>query len=94
MKYKVTKYHHRKAYVRGDLEAETIIESVETFPTKKAVVQYLEREADSAKRRGYKVNLVTKTRGTMPNLIVATGVSWTHENTGNEEQEFYSYRTV
>lgn len=91
MKYKVTKYHHRKAYVKGDLESETIIDSVETFSTKKAVVQYLEGEASSANRRGYTTNLSTKTRGTMPSLSVFTGVQWTHENTGETEHESYRY---
>lgn len=92
MKYKVTKYHHRKVYRRGDLEAETIIDSVETMSTKKAVVQHLENEANSAKRKGYKVNLSTKTRSTMPSLSVYTGVTWVHENTGETENESYWYK--
>lgn len=92
MKYNIKKYHHRKAYRGGDLEAETIIDSVKTVSTKKAIVQYLVSEANSAKRRGYKVNLSTKSRGTMPSLSVYTGVTWEHENTGETENEAYWYK--
>ena len=93
MKYKVTKFHHRKAWFRGDLEAETIVVSVESFPTKKTVVQYLEREANSAKREGYNVTLSSNIRGNMPSLSVFTGKTWIHENTGETEHEGYIYKT-
>ena len=43
-KYKVTCYHHRRAIVKGDLEAETIIDSVEIFTSKKAIVEYLSQK--------------------------------------------------
>lgn len=92
MSYKLTKYHHRKTYIKGDLESETIIDSVDVFTSKKAIVQYLEREADNAKRKGYNVELSTKTRGTMPILLVYTKVTWIHENTGEPENEYFSYR--
>lgn len=92
MKYNIKKYHHREVYIRGDLDAETIIDSVKTVSTKKAIVQYLVSEANSAKRRGYKVNLSTKSRGTMPRLSVYTGVTWKNENTGETEDEAYWYR--
>lgn len=92
MKYKVIRYHHRKAYVRGDLEAETVIDNVEVFTTKKAAVEYLKNEDAKARNSGYRTSLNTKIRGAMPSLTVYTGVTWIHENTGNEEKEYYNYR--
>jgi hypothetical protein len=93
MKYKVTCVHHRKAVVKGDLEAESVIQSAEVFSSKKDIVKYLTQKADEAKRRGYKFKLNSSVRGNMPSLSVYTGVAWIHENTGEQEREYYYYRT-
>lgn len=92
MKYEITMYHHRKVWVKGDLEAETVVNDIKVFSTKKAVVEYLKNEEIRARNYGYRTSLNTKTRGTMPSLTVHTGTTWVHENTGNEEKEYYSYK--
>lgn len=92
MTYKVTIYHHKKAYRRGDLESETATLSINVFRTKKAIIQYFENEAEKYKKQRYTVVLNKGARGKMPCLSVKTGVTWINENTGNEEHEYYTYR--
>lgn len=92
MSYKVTKYHHRKVYIKGDLEAETIIESVDTFTNKKSIVSFFKEVAELNKNRGFAVKLSASIRGKMPELIIYTNTKWVHENTGEEHQEYYLYR--
>lgn len=91
--YKVTCIHHRKAYVKGDLEAENVIQSVDTFRTKKEVVLFLTGRAKLNENRGFTVRLSTAVRGKMPELIIYTNTTWIHENTGEEHQESYWYKT-
>lgn len=92
MSYKVTKYHHRKAYVKGDLEAETVIESVDIFPSKKSIVLFFKGLAKLNENRGFEVRLSTAIRGKMPELSIYTNNKWIHENTGDEHEESYFYR--
>lgn len=92
MKYKVIKYHHRKAYIKGDLEAETIIESADVFSSKKDIVLFLKRKAKLNELKGFTVKLSTAIRGTMPELVIYTNTKWVHENTGEEHQEYYWYK--
>ena len=91
--YKVTCIHHRKAYRKGDLEAESVIQSVDTFRTKKEVVLFLTGRAKLNENRGFTVKLSTAVRGKMPELIIYTNTKWIHENTGEEHQESYWYKT-
>lgn len=92
-KYKVTCYHHRRAIVKGDLEAETIIDSVEIFTSKKAIVEYLSQKCREAEKRRYETKLDKQVSGNMPSLQVYTNDTWTHENTGEDERESYWYRS-
>lgn len=92
MRYKVTQYHHRKAYIKGDLEAETIIESTEVFSSKKDIVLFLKGKAKLNENRGFTVKLSTAIRGKMPELVIYTNTKWIHENTGDEHQEYYWYK--
>lgn len=92
MRYKVTKYHHRKAYIKGDLEAETIIESTDIFSSKKDIVLFLKGKAKLNENRGFTVKLSTSIRGKMPELVIYTNTKWIHENTGEEHQEYYWYK--
>ena len=92
MKYKVTNYHHRKAWIKGDLEAETIIESVNTFSSKKNVVSFLKEKARYNERKGFTVKLSTAIKGKMPELLIHTNTTWVHENTGEKHQEYYWYK--
>lgn len=91
--YKVTCIHHRKAYIKGDLEAENVIESSDVFSTKKDIVSFLKGKAKLNENRGFTVKLSTAVRGKMPELIIYTKTKWVHENTGDEHQEYYWYRT-
>lgn len=92
-KYKVTCIHHRKAYIKGDLEAEDVIESVSNFDTKKDIVKFLQGKAKLNESRGFIVKLSASVRGAMPTLAIYTKTKWVHENTGDEHQEYYWYRT-
>lgn len=92
MRYKVTKYHHRKAHIKGDLEAETIIESTDIFSSKKDIVLFLKGKAKLSENRGFTVKLSTSIRGKMPELVIYTNTKWIHENTGEEHQEYYWYK--
>lgn len=91
MKCKVTKYHNKKAYRKGDLESEFVMEAVRIFSTKKSALQYLKKEAHLASSKGYEADLKANIRGAFPRLTVRTGEQWVHENTGEKEEEFYSY---
>ena len=93
MKYKVTQYHHREAIIRGDLCAETIIESVDIFSSKKDVVLFLKGKAKLNEGKGFTIKLSTAVRGKMPWLTIYTNTMWIHENTGEEEQEYYWFKT-
>lgn len=93
MRYKVTQYHHRKAIIKGDLEAETIIESVDVFSSKKDIVLFLKGKAKLNEGRGFTIKLSTAVRGKMPELIIYTKTKWIHENTGEEHQEYYWFKT-
>lgn len=92
MRYKVTQYHHRKAYVKGDLEAETVIESTEVFSSKRDIVLFLKGKAKLNENRGFTVKLSTAVRGKMPELVIYTNTKWIHENSGEEHQEYYWYK--
>lgn len=93
MKYKVTKYHHRRAYIKGDLEAETVIESTDIFSSKREIVLFLKGKAKLNENRGFTVRLSTAIRGKMPELAIFTDTKWIHENTGEEHEEYYWYKT-
>lgn len=92
MKYKVTQYHHRKAYIKGDLEAETVIESSDVFSSKKDIVLFLKGKAKLNELNGFTVKLPTAIRGKMPELVIYTNTKWVHENSGEEHQEYYWYK--
>lgn len=93
MKYKVTQYHHREAIIKGDLCAETIIESVDIFSSKKDVVLFLKGKAKLNEGKGFTIKLSAAVRGKMPWLTIYTNTMWIHENTGEEEQEYYWFKT-
>ena len=93
MKYKVTQYHHREAIIKGDLCAETIIESVDIFSSKKDVVLFLKGKAKLNEGKGFTIKLSTAVRGKMPWLTIYTNTMWIHENTGEEEQEYCWFKT-
>lgn len=93
--YEARCLHHRKAWRRGDLESEDVLHSSETFSTRKAANLYLKSKESEARRNGYKVRINLVGRGDKESeLLVFTGNSWIHENTGDEHNEYYWYRVT
>lgn len=93
MSYKVTQYHHRKAIIKGDLCAETIIESVDMFSSKKGVMLFLHEQVLKATEKGFKSSLINTVKDKMPELTIYANTKWIHENTGEEHQEYYWFKT-
>lgn len=93
--YEARCVHHRKAYIKGDLESEDVLHSSETFTTRKAANSYLQRKESDAKRRGNKTRINLVGRGDKESeLVIFTGNSWINENTGDEHEEYYWYRVI
>lgn len=80
MKAKVKISHHREAWVRGDLEAETILIDIKEFKTKKEAIIFIKSKCTG------KNDYTNKYGG-----YHYTGYSWIHENTGEKHNEYYSY---
>ena len=91
--YEARCMHHRRAWIKGDLESEDVLHSSETFSSRKAANLYLQKKESEAKRRGYQTRIELVGRGEKESeLLVFTGDSWTHENTGDKHSEYYWYR--
>lgn len=90
--YELKRYHHRKAYRRGDLESEDVQDFSRNFKTRKDANAFLEEKAVEASRKGWKANLTLVKRGDKASVLwVYTGNNWVHENTGEDEEETYAY---
>ena len=86
--YQVTVHHHDKDWVRGDLEDKFELIAQEWFKTRKAAKDWIEREL--SKRRG-KIYMDWH-KGDKPSYCyIYTGVTWQHENSGEEMEEYYQY---
>ena len=86
--YQVTIHHHDKDWRRGDLEDKFELIAQENFGTRTAAKHYIER--DLADRRGSKRTEWHK--GDKPSYAWCfTGVTWQHENSGEEMEEYYYY---
>ena len=86
--YQVIVYHHDKDWVRGDLEDKFELIAQENFKTRKAAKDYI--ESCLARRRGkvYK----DWHKGDKPSYCyIYTGVTWQHENSGEQMEEYYQY---
>ena len=87
--YQVEKRHHRKAYRRGDLEDELVLISATPFTLKKQALAYIESELKGKPER--QISRYPH-KGDIPsNYYYFTGVTWQHENSGEEMQEYYQY---
>ena len=85
--YTVTTHHHCKAWRNGDLEDEFKLEASENFKTRKAAKEYIEnklRGKSDVFRNYHKVD-------TTSYCGYYTGVTWQHENTGEEMAEYYQF---
>ena len=86
--YQVTVHHHDKDWVRGDLEDKFELIAQENFKTRKTAKEYI--ESCLARRRG-KVYMDWH-KGDKPSYCyIYTGVTWQHENSGEEMEEYYQY---
>ena len=88
--YIVNKYHYRPAYIKGDLEDETImVYSVYSCPfkTRKEAKDYIEKELGGKSdvyRYYHKGNKISY-------CGYLTGKTWVHENTGETCEESFRY---
>ena len=86
--WQVTIHHHKKAWRKGDLEDAFELEKQENFKTRKAAKEFIEaqlREMPGTKRTTWNI-------GDRPSYAWCwTGVTWQHENSGEEMEEYYQY---
>jgi hypothetical protein len=87
--YQVTVHHHDKAWRNGDLEDELKLIAQENFKTRKAAVAFIESKISNKPSRQI---ARYPHRGDKPsNYYWFTGVTWQHENSGEEMAEYYQY---
>jgi len=85
--YKVECYHYREAWVKGDLEDESVLVFSELFKTRKAAKEYIENKV-----RGKSNVSRSYHRGAETSYVwYHTGHKWIHENTGETCEECYTY---
>lgn len=86
--YQVTVHHHDKDWIRGDLEDKFELVAKENFKTRTAAKEYIERELRRHRgtiRRDYH-------KGDIPSYCLCfTGITWQHENSGEQMEEYYQY---
>jgi len=86
--YQVTIHHHDKDIVRGDLEDKFELIRQENFKTRTAAKEFIER--DLSRRRG--TIQMNWHKGDRPSYCYCfTGVTWQHENSGEQMEEYYQY---
>lgn len=87
--YQVTIHHHDKEWRRGDLEDKMELVAQENFKTRTAAKNYL--EGDIARRRFQTVHRDYHKGDTSSLVWAYTGMTWQHENSGEQMEEFYRY---
>ena len=86
--FTVTIHHHDKDWRNGDLEDKFELIVSKNFKTKKDAKNYIE----SHMSRYTGVKRTEWHKGDRPSYAYCwTGVTWQHENTGEEMQEYYQY---
>ena len=86
-KFKVCSYHFHPAYRNGDLEEDNELLFEQVFTSWKKAKEFCEEQART--KRG-KVERCYKAYD-YGDVTVFTGKSWTNENTGEENDESYSF---
>ena len=86
--YTVTIHHHDKDWRNGDLEDKFELIYSKNFKTRTDAKAWIEREL-----RGLRGTKRTDWhKGDTPSYAYCwTGVTWQHENTGEEMEEYYQY---
>ena len=85
--YTVEVRHNTKAYRNGELECELVLEESKNFKTRKAAKCYIESQL----KRKHNIQRYYHKGDEPSNCYYFTGVSWIHENTGEECNEYYQY---
>ena len=86
--YQVTVHHHDKDWRNGDLEDKFELIRQENFKTRKAAKEFIEDQL--AHQRG-DIQMAWH-KGDVPSYCYCfTGVTWQHENSGEEMEEYYQY---
>jgi hypothetical protein len=87
--YQVTVHHHDKDIVRGDLEDKFELLHSTNFATRRAAKAYIE---DKLKNKPSKQVRRDYHKGNEPSYCYYfTGVTWQHENSGEQMEEYYLY---
>jgi len=88
--YQVTIRHHDKDWVHGDLEDKFELIAKEYFKTRTSAKEFMERDVS---RRRCSVVHRDYHKGDKPSYIWAyTGMTWQHENSGADMEEYYCYK--
>ena len=87
--YQVTVHHHDKDWRRGDLEDKFELVESKNFKTRTDAKAWIERKlcghSSKSVQRYYH-------KGDKPSYCYwFTGVTWQHENTGEEMEEYWQY---
>lgn len=86
--YTVTVHHHDKDWRRGDLEDKYELIDSRNFKTRTAAKDWIEGEL----RRLRGTKRTDWHKGDTPIYAYCfTGVTWQHENTGEQMEEYYQY---
>ena len=86
--YQVTIHHHDKDWRNGDLEDKFELIRQENFKTRTAAKEFIERQL--ANKRG--TIQMNWHKGDKPSYCYCfTGVTWQHENSGGQMEEYYQY---
>jgi hypothetical protein len=86
--YQVTVHHHDKDWVRGDLEDKLELVRQENFKTRTAAKEFIEgqlRRMSGTKRTEWHKGDTTSYAWCW------TGVTWQHENSGEQMEEYYQF---
>ena len=87
--YQVEKRHHKKAWRNGDLEDELEFLGAVPFTLKKQALAYIEDELRGKPER--QISRYPRKGDTPSNYYYFTGVTWQHENSGEQMEEYYQY---
>lgn len=89
--YTVTVHHHDKDWRRGDLEDKFELIDSKNFKTRKAAKDWIESQL--ARKSGTKRTDWHK--GDHPSYAYCwTGVTWQHENSGEQMEEYYQWTLI
>ena len=89
--YQVTVHHHDKAWRNGDLEDELKLIAQENFRTRTAAKNYIESSCGLNRRPLKQVRREYHKGDETSYCYWFTGVTWQHENSGEEMEEYWQY---